>query len=446
MTAKLLDITTVGNSSIYFCCSALTLIRMPKRLECLLYTVSCILIINASLVLYDIITSHSLHTEYISSNHRNIPVITELQATTASKNNKNDNKSTSVYHCCSCNLTQGNLNHKWKKKVDYQQLATAVPHLDPNHYTATRTRLGSEVKFNINLCPSDSVMLKHNSNNTPLHLDCPTLFVVGARKAGTSSLYQYVTKHPDFEGTRLDWGPKVGETFYFSSHYKTSWERYIQLFPSDGVMTGDASVGNFVECRVPKRLFESCGKQAKVVMMFRDPVNRFVSNFAMRAQLGSARVQNMTSITTFTKLHLDYFFHNALERKLDVTKMPESWTKLRCLFSPAINMVYEGLYYVHLLNWLCNFPAENILIINSEEFYQKPSIILTQVFQFLGLKELDFDTLQWITANVYNKGKYNIPDYQKLSSIDRKKLLGVYLPFNKALFEILGWHGMEWNS
>lgn len=338
----------------------------------------------------------------------------------------------------------------WYPKVDYSSIAASVPQLDPSYRTRTLTRLGSDLGFDVAAnCPSNSVMALSHANFTPLHLNCPTLFIVGARKGGTSSLYHYLSKHPDFEGTRLDQGPKVGETFYFSSHYNPeSWKRYLSLFPSGGMMTGDASIGNLVHCEVPKRLFESCGKQAKVVMLLRNPINRFVSNFLMRARLNVMRIKNTTSISTVLKLQLDTFFHKALGRHIDVTNFAKEWAKLRCLFEPAMNMVFEGIYYVHLLNWLCNFPPENILIVNSEEFYKKPSIILDQVIQFLGLRRLDTETYDWITAHIYNKGSKNIPAQQRISEMDRKKLLGVYRQFNTALLELLDWKDaqLQWNS
>lgn len=279
----------------------------------------------------------------------------------------------------------------------------------------------------------------------PLHLDCPTLFIVGARKAGTSSLYHYVSKHPDFEGTRLDRGPKVGETFYFSSKYSdTPWEDFLKSFPSDGVMTGESSVGNLVSCEAPQRIFNSCGKQAKVVMLLRNPVDRFVSNFLMRARLGSTRMSNNTAIATVLKVQLDRFFDAILNKQVDITNLPKQWPLLRCCFEPATNMIYEGLYYVHLMNWLCNFPRENILIINSEEFYSKPSVILDQVLQFLDLRRLDEETYQWITSSVYNKGRYNTSKHQILSTLDRKKLASVYREMNKELLTMLDWDNVQW--
>ena len=52
-----------------------------------------------------------------------------------------------------------------------------------------------------------------------------------------------------------------------------------------------------------------------------------------------------------------------------------------------------------------------ILIVNSEEFFGKSSIILDQVVQFLGLERLEWEEYDEITSEIYNKGKYNREDW-----------------------------------
>ena len=379
---------------------------------------SFLFFINAILVIYDPVLRYT------------VPVLT-IDSTTCGADSSNISKQVQ-------NL----------RKVDYSVIATSMPHLNPSYRTDTLTRLGIDLRFDASLCPMDSLQATGQLiNSTPFHDDCPTLFLVGARKGGTTSLYQYVSKHPDFEGARLEYGPGAGETFHFSARYeKESWEDYLRRFPSDGVMTGDASVGNFVRCEVPKRIFESCGKQAKIVMLLRDPVNRFVSNFLMRARSGVRHVHNASSLRTHMKAELDWFLSAVLEHNIDVSRMTEHWDKLLCLFGPSTSMVFEGVYYVHLYNWLCNFPRENILILNSEEFYTSTTLILKQVYEFLGLKPLNEQTLNWITSSIYNQGNYSVPGYQRLSEFDKKQLLGLYKPFNNALLKMLDWDTqVNWN-
>ena len=73
-----------------------------------------------------------------------------------------------------------------------------------------------------------------------MHSDCPTLFVVGAPKAGTTTIPRFVSMHPGFEGAdfhRKGFGK--GETFYFTKHGMT-WDQYKKHFPT-GVVTGEST-------------------------------------------------------------------------------------------------------------------------------------------------------------------------------------------------------------
>ena len=332
----------------------------------------------------------------------------------------------------------------------YGNPATMETTLAPGYKTETLTRLGSDLKFDKQSCPSESIITNSTIiNSSPLHNTCPTLFILGARKAGTTSLIQYLSKHPNFEGARLDRGPKAGETFFFHKTFETKpWEEYLAYFPSgSGVMTGESSVGNFVHCLVPGRIYSYCGRQAKVVVLLRNPVDRFVSNFRMRARIGGYGMGKLRQpIGKFIKNELGDFFSTATGKKLSTLQVKDvrhGWASLRCKFLPAKNMFYEGLYYVHLKNWLCNFPAENILILNSEEFFQKTAKILKQVFQFLGLRSLPEESYN--ATAVYNQGSYkNIPPHQRLTETYRSKLRLAYKPFNEALFQLLDWRNMRW--
>ena len=333
--------------------------------------------------------------------------------------------------------------------------ATMKTTLAPSYKTETLTRLGTDLKFDKQSCPPESIMTNSTLTNLfPLHSNCPTLFIVGARKAGTTSLIQYLSKHPDFEGARLDRGPQAGETYFFHKKFETkSWEEYLTYFPSgSGVMTGESSVGNFVHCLVPGRIYRYCGRRAKVVVLLRNPVDRFVSNFQMRARIGGYGMGKLSQpIGKFIKNELDDFFSTATGKKhrnistLQVKDVRRGWASLRCKFLPAENMFYEGIYYVHLENWLCNFPAENIMILNSEEFFQKTTKILKQVSQFLGLSSLPEESYKTIATAVYNQGSYrNIPPHQRLTKGHRSNLRMAYNPFNEALFELLDWRNMRW--
>ena len=321
--------------------------------------------------------------------------------------------------------------------------------VDKSDDSRTLTRIGSILNFNYSSCPKNSVMLNSaRLNAKPLHDNCPQVFIIGARKGGTTSLYQYLSKHPDFEGVRLEKGPAAGETFYFSLHYdKHPWEHYISLFPQNKI-SGDSSVSNLVDCMVPERLYRSCGRAVKVIILLRDPFQRYESNFRMRVRLKRKQMNSNSTISSVLMAELDRLNEMFVQRNTNVNDLTADINALLCLYGPAKNCIYEGMYYIHLHTWLCNFPAENILILNTEEFHNCSTHIFSQVLDFVGLEPLDDGILNTITEVKYNYGGKveDEPDFRLLNSSDRKKLQTIYKPFNDKLFDLLKWHNVSWND
>ena len=278
-------------------------------------------------------------------------------------------------------------------------------------------------------------MLKPASLNAqPLHDDCPEVFIVGARKGGTTSLYQYLSKHPDFEGVLLEKGPAAGETFYFSLLYKKHpWQYYASQFPKNK-MSGDSSVANLVDCLVPGRLYRSCGRAVKVIILLRDPLKRYESNFRMRVRLKTKKyVNSNTKISTLVTTEFDHLHETLKRRNVSESDLTANLNALLCLYTPTKNYIYEGMYYIHLRNWLCNFPAENILILSTEEFQRNTKRIFSQVLDFVGLKPLDDEILNTIIQIKYNYGGKveDEVDYRLLNPSDKKRLQTIYKPLNE---------------
>lgn len=343
-----------------------------------------------------------------------------------------------------------NTEFNYSIRIDRPGLPPA-PILPPGYRTETLTRLGTDLDFDLHTCPPGSIMTNVKSASIPpVHNDCPTLFIAGARKGGSTSMIKYISKHPDFKGAKLN-GPSVGEVFFFMNKFykpgsEKQWKWYLSNFPK-GVVTGESSVGYMVHCLVPERIFRACGRQAKIVMLLRNPVDRFVSNFLMRVRVTGYgnRITKSTPITSV--IHEEV--HSFLNRTDTATTntLTEDWSKLRCAFQQSENMIYEGTYYIHVLNWMCNFPAENILLINSEEMYKNTSTILKQIFQFLGLKPMPDRERNEIGKVIYNGGKHdNVPPHQQLSQSDKQTLQKALEPYNRAFLRLLHWENqkVEW--
>jgi hypothetical protein len=103
----------------------------------------------------------------------------------------------------------------------------------------------------------------------------PNLFVVGAAKAGTTSLWRYLDQHPDV------FMAPVKEPHYFSSFVPGLFpavkdeDEYLRLFADAGNATlrGEASPSYLWDPRSPAAIVRTC-PDAKIVIALRDPVER----------------------------------------------------------------------------------------------------------------------------------------------------------------------------
>jgi [heparan sulfate]-glucosamine 3-sulfotransferase 2 len=316
-------------------------------------------------------------------------------------------------------------------------------------YAKTLTRHGADLNFDYKTCPPHSLMtLKKRFLSRTTR--CPKVFIIGAKKGGTTSLYQYMSQHPDFQGIRLHEDKWVGETFFFAQLYGHSpLKSYLKQFPTDK-MSGDASVDNLVHCQAPIRIWKTCGtNDIKIIVLLRNPMERYISNFMMRIRKTAyAQYTNISSIAESIQSDVK-LLNDRLVKKIP-SLLPihfnksTDWYKLRCIFECCENMMYEGFYYVFLMNWLCNFPKENMLFLNSEEMFHNPALILKQVLDFVGLKPLNESTLNKITSETYNKGIHPFLKQHHLSSDDRRTLSYYYSTFDKAMFDILDWNNLDW--
>ena len=320
----------------------------------------------------------------------------------------------------------------------------------------TLTRLASEFVDEklLSACPSGSVMVsKELQEAIPLHNDCPEVFIIGVRKGGTTAMLQYLSKHPHFEGALLNRERQTGESSYFTQFYNVStWDWYTSLFPAGMRNGGESTVSYFTDCDVPKRIWENCGNRSKIVLLLRNPKDRYQSNFLMRVYGVSYKTyRSISSIKSAIKSDLRLAVWGRLKRKLQVSSIKSAewlrinWSKMVCLYDTGKSMLFEGYYYVHLMNWLCNFPSENILILNSEEFYRDTAYAVNQVMEFLSLAPLTEEYLRNVTSKAYNAGHHeDWAPRHRLDTVDKSRLGSFYLTSNGLTLRLLDWHHATW--
>jgi hypothetical protein len=113
----------------------------------------------------------------------------------------------------------------------------------------------------------------------------PNLFLVGAAKAGTTSLYHHLARHPDVYMapvkephffSQIEPRPELA-AFFPSIRDEDS---YLKLFAAatDERLLGDASTSYLAYARAAERI-SAASPQAKIVIMLRNPVERAYSHY-----------------------------------------------------------------------------------------------------------------------------------------------------------------------
>jgi len=257
------------------------------------------------------------------------------------------------------------------------------------------------------------------------------LFIVGAAKSGTTSLYNYLNQHPDV------FFPKVKEPNYYSDissedplvynppkegvfyHNKIISDQniYFSLYNnSDGFkIVGDSSPSYLWDMEASKRILSDF-PNAKILIILRNPIMRTFSHYLMNLKNG---IEKETDFLT------------ALKRDEKIT--PKVWGDGKVLLYKEL-----GMYYNQVKNYLDIFNNENVKVVIYEEFFNDVEQGLFNLFEFLEIeqnKKINFNEVH----NKYSEPKNGFSKY----ILQYKNKLGILrsitpdklkLFFNKNVF------------
>lgn len=212
--------------------------------------------------------------------------------------------------------------------------------------------------------------------------------VVGASRAGTTTLYGLLGAHPEIY---LNPKKKELDFFCFDSNYNKGDSFYGKYFQDrQGKIAGDVSpqyfpkgvlkdkhnrhcVSDFDSCR---RIFEF-NPQTKIIITLRNPVDRLFSMYNKNLMQGKFNTS------------LSRMIRDELSGKSNIHNSRYPW-------------IHYNLYSIHVGHYLSVFPKENVKVIVFEEWIKDLNQI-NDVARFLGVAEFDF---QRVTFDKNAKEKY----------------------------------------
>lgn len=242
----------------------------------------------------------------------------------------------------------------------------------------------------------------------------PNFLIIGAQKSGTTSLYLYLTKHPNIIPAAKK------EIHYFDLNSKKTESWYRAFFPREaemfnGRITGEASPQYMFIPGVLPRL-KALLPNVKIIIILRNPVTRAYSHYQHQLRMGRETISFEEAIEAESSRILPgYKRMMADEDYVDYSYMHFSYLE-------------RGKYYDQVLTCFNHFKKENILIIQSEKFNRNPKEEYDKIISFLGLSPHPIDFPK----------KYKEFKYPPMNETTRQKLNQFFEPYNEKLFELIG--------
>ncbi|MBO7447902.1 sulfotransferase domain-containing protein [bacterium] len=249
----------------------------------------------------------------------------------------------------------------------------------------------------------------------------PSFIIIGAQRCGTTSLYDYLSHHPQIIPS------PVKELFYFDDYYTRPIEWYKSFFPTKkeqeklerdlvaSVITGEASPSYFFHPYAAKRIKETL-PQIKLILVLRDPIERAYSHYNHIKRLNREPLS----------------FEEAIEKEQErITPDIEKLAKDEFYKADQrrdYSYLTRGYYAKQLKEWFKHFPKEQLLIVQSEEFYRETPKVYNEIVEYLGLNSYTLPTFE----------AKNALKYAKMAPETKEKLKAYFAPKNEELYELLG--------
>lgn len=245
----------------------------------------------------------------------------------------------------------------------------------------------------------------------------PNFIIAGAQKAGTTSLFGYLEKHPQCVP------PQTKEVHYFDKNYHRGELWYRSNFPpqsrlrSSGRVTFESSLYYMCERQVPARM-QALLPELKLIFLLRNPVTRAYSHYQHSVL---PRREPLS-------------FEDALLAEQERLAGEEARMLADPTYQSFSHQHYSyqlrGRYAEQLLNWRKYFSADQMLVLEAERMFRQPAEVFAEVLAFLGL-----DAWAPPSFENLNSGRYKQP----MCPVTRARLEAYFAPYNRQLYDLLGW-------
>ena len=207
----------------------------------------------------------------------------------------------------------------------------------------------------------------------------PTFFILGAAKAGTTSLYHYINQHPDVYMSE----PKEA-WFFDGKDYKKGvewyWNRYFKGWSGQKAV-GEASPYYLFLPYVPERIHKNI-PDAKLIVILRNPVDRAYSHWWQHYVHGVEPLSfNDAILANFEQMKSGISFEDGNVETL----WEEYLTTSRSKKQKYRIYLEVGHYAVQLRHYMELFSESQVKVVFLEDLAEDPNLVVQDVWSFLDV-------------------------------------------------------------
>lgn len=296
-------------------------------------------------------------------------------------------------------------------------------------------------------------------------LKLPNLIIGGVHKAGTTSVYTYLSMHPDVCGSSakeigffmpLKYGKEIPPMSEYAAYFShcSGVKRY-RLEASPSYLYGKEVIAG--------RIHSDLGSGVKIVFIFRNPADRLFS-FYERKKANAYLTENISfgdfirKSETFADNELDDYrddeealFMRGIKEGFYIDYLPE-WmdlfgNDLKIMFFEDLKKDAPG-FMKDLCGWLNldfsrykpeDFVIENQTIAYKNRWMHKTMLGVNKKFESFWRKNVG---LKRTLRSLYKKVNASSGGREKMNAEERRHLDELYQPYNRRLAEFLRGKGI----
>ena len=299
----------------------------------------------------------------------------------------------------------------------------------------------------------------------------PTFVILGAQKAGTTSLYEYLNQHPSIVRARrrethcLDWRwDATKKTIAEQKKHCLSFYYADQLKHYPSLQTGDSTPSYLLHTHVVIPRLKQMFPWVKCMVMLRDPVKRAISHYSMVTDTNGTPEQLKTrgfewrnktlmqvvqdeiqllkedGLIPYWNVDTNTVDQQIFDQFVGSKEEDEAWTRFQTkripLSTGSHSLLARGMYHLQLRHWFNAFPRDQFLVIQMESMKEPNGVenVMKKAYSFLNLQYFD----------VEDDSPKNSREYNPVQDDVVEVLRNFYAAHNNILSQLLD--GDEWTN